>query len=96
MIGLRNAAPMIAHRYVSARHSDWARIFGMLVRARNDDDLDRCVEIACAVRRLDGYPPHLPGDLRAFIAGPEIGAWVADLDGEAIGYFALHRHSSPR
>jgi len=68
----------------------------VLVRARNEDDLDRCVEIAHAVRRLDGYPPYLPGDLRTFIASPAICAWVADLDGEVVGHVALHRHSSPQ
>ena len=73
---------------------DSAQILGVLVRTRNDDDLDRCVEIARSVHRLDGYPPYLPGDLRTFIASPAICAWVAELDGRVVGHVALHRHSS--
>lgn len=71
------------------------RILSILVRGRSDDDLDRCVEIARAVRQLDGYPPYLPGDLRSFIVSSAIGAWVAELDGEVVGHVALHRRSSP-
>jgi ribosomal protein S18 acetylase RimI-like enzyme len=67
----------------------------ILVRARDETDLDRCVEIARAVRRLDGYPPYLPGDLRTFILSSSIGAWVAELDDEVVGHVALHRRSSP-
>lgn len=82
---MRNSAP---------RSRLGARIFGMVVRARKDEDLDRCVEIASAVLRRDGYPPYLPGDLRDFLASPAIGAWVADVDGEVVGHVGLHRDSS--
>lgn len=67
----------------------------MRVRARNRADLDDCVRLAHAVHALDGYPPHLPGDLRSFMAAPDaLAAWVAERDGQIIGHVALHRHSS--
>ncbi|HXQ44359.1 MAG TPA: GNAT family N-acetyltransferase [Acidimicrobiales bacterium] len=68
----------------------------MVVRERVDVDLDRCVAIAVLVHDLDGYPPYLPTDLRAFVAAPDAyGAWVVEKAGEIVGHVALHRGSSP-
>jgi len=66
----------------------------MLIRARNDDDLDGCIKMAHAVHQMDGYPQYLPADLRSFICSPAIGAWVADVEGLVVGHVALHRRSS--
>jgi GNAT superfamily N-acetyltransferase len=44
------------------------------------------------VHRSDGYPPYLPGELRAFLVRPEaLGAWVAEVDGSIVGHVALHK-----
>jgi GNAT superfamily N-acetyltransferase len=67
----------------------------VLVRPRTADDLDACEEVVLAVQRVDGYPPHLPGDLRSFLFSPAIGAWVADVDGQVAGHVALLERSSP-
>jgi GNAT superfamily N-acetyltransferase len=67
----------------------------VLVRPRTDDDLVACEAIARAVQRVDGYPPHLPQELRRFIAEPDaLSAWVAEADGTVVGHVALHPCSS--
>lgn len=67
----------------------------LLVRARTDADLDGCERLARLVHELDGYPPHLPDDLRSFVATPDaFAAWVAERDGEIVGHLALHTRSS--
>jgi GNAT superfamily N-acetyltransferase len=62
------------------------------VRPRTDHDLDACVEIATAVRGLDGYPPYLPGgDFRALLTRPQaLAAYVATNNDRIIGHVALH------
>jgi GNAT superfamily N-acetyltransferase len=67
----------------------------MKVRERTDADLDTCVAIAHAVHELDGYPPYLPTDLRAFLAPNDAyAAWVVERGGEIVGHVALHRQAS--
>ncbi len=68
----------------------------MLVRARRDNDVEQCQELARIVHAADGYPPFLPGgDLRRFLLAPEsLAAWVAEVDGQILGHVALHSHSS--
>lgn len=68
----------------------------MLVRARRDDDVEQCQELARIVHAADGYPPFLPGgDLRRFLLAPEsLAAWVAEVDGQILGQVALHSYSS--
>jgi GNAT superfamily N-acetyltransferase len=65
------------------------------IRARAERDLDGCAALAAAVKRRDGYPPHLPTDLRQFVAGIDVvEAWVAEVDGEVVGHVGLHRTTS--
>ena len=65
------------------------------VRPRIDSDLDGCEKVAAAVRAADGYPPHLPHQLRQFVESPNaFGAWVADDDGKIVGHVALNPTSS--
>lgn len=55
-------------------------------------DLGRCVEMAGAVREIDGYPRYLPTDLRTFLVSADAyGAWVAEEAGAIVGHVALHR-----
>lgn len=66
-----------------------------LVRVRTDADLDGCARLARLIHELDAYPPHLPDDLRSFIAASDaFAAWVAERGGEIIGHVALHARSS--
>lgn len=67
----------------------------MIVRARTEEDLDKCELLAQVVHEIDGYPPYLPGDLRTFIATGEIAAWVAETGGNIVGHVALNSGSSP-
>ena len=68
----------------------------MRVRPRTDADVEACLAIALEVRERDGYPPHLPTELRRFVASPDaVAAWVAvDGDERVVGHVALHRSSS--
>jgi acetyltransferase (GNAT) family protein len=67
----------------------------VIVRDRSDADLDACAALAGAVHESDGYPRHLPGDLRSFIASRDAyQAWVAARDGRVVGHVALHPRSS--
>jgi GNAT superfamily N-acetyltransferase len=69
--------------------------FCMDVRPRIDSDLDGCEDVAAVVRAIDGYPPHLPHQLRQFVASQDaLGAWVADDDGQIVGHVALNPTSS--
>jgi len=69
---------------------------GVLLRARTDDDLAGCVELARAVHERDGYPHYLPGDFRDFLVMPDgYGAWVAERDGRIVGHVALRRRTAP-
>jgi ribosomal protein S18 acetylase RimI-like enzyme len=67
----------------------------VLVRPRTDDDLDASERLAFAVHEVDGYPVHVPADMRKFLVAPdELTAWVAELDGEVVGHVALHPRCS--
>ena len=68
----------------------------LVVRAREQRDLDKLAEIAAEVQQNDGYPGKRPRDLGAFlVSGDGLGAWVAELDGQVVGHVALHRSSLP-
>ena len=66
-----------------------------MVRPRTDDDLDATERLAFAVHDADGYPVHIPADMRNFLVAPdEFTAWVAELDGDVVGHVALHARCS--
>lgn len=72
-----------------------AIVFSVDVRPRIDSDLDGCEDVAAVVRAADGYPPHLPHQLRQFVASEDaLGAWVADDSGQIVGHVALNPTSS--
>ena len=67
----------------------------MRLRTRVQNDLVGCARLARCVHVLDGYPPHLPDGVKAFLARPEpIEAWVAEDGGRLIGHVALNGTSS--
>lgn len=67
----------------------------MVIRPRIESDLERCVAVARIVHELDGYPSHLPTDLRTFLVSPDAhDAWVGEANGEIVGHVALHRRST--
>jgi GNAT superfamily N-acetyltransferase len=69
----------------------------MIVRPRNDEDLDSCERVARLVQQLDGYPALLLDGLRDFVEGRGFyGAWVADVDGEVVGQVLLRPRTSPK
>jgi GNAT superfamily N-acetyltransferase len=61
------------------------------IRDRRESDTE-ALRLAERVHELDGYPPYLPdGDYRALLFGHgALGAWVADIDGAAVGQVTLH------
>jgi GNAT superfamily N-acetyltransferase len=68
----------------------------VLVRRRTDDDIGACELLALAVHEVDGYPVHIPSDMRNFLVAPDqFTAWVAELDGEVVGHVALRARCSP-
>ncbi|HXW82573.1 MAG TPA: GNAT family N-acetyltransferase [Acidimicrobiales bacterium] len=67
----------------------------MIVRPRNESDLDSCERIARLVHELDGYPALLTDGLRAFVEGSGFyAAWVAEVDGQVVGQVLLRPRSS--
>lgn len=67
----------------------------MHVRAREEGDIDACVAMAERVHLRDGYPPRLPGDLRAFVASPDaLAAWVVVEAGQVVGQIVLNPSTS--
>src|SRR5262249_41595635 len=65
------------------------------IRPRTEADLDGCEALVAVVRAVDGYPPHLPHQLRQFVASPDaVAAWVAEADGEIVGHVVLNRTTS--
>jgi GNAT superfamily N-acetyltransferase len=67
----------------------------MIIRARTDEDLKQCAELAQRVRNLDGYPPYLLGGVNEFIQSSDaISVWVAEIVGEIVGHASLHSSSS--
>jgi GNAT superfamily N-acetyltransferase len=68
------------------------------VRARSDDDLSACEQLAHSVYLADGYPVFVSdGDFRGFVASPgERAAWVIEDATGIVGHVALHRTTSLR
>src|SRR5713101_3232937 len=61
------------------------------VRARAEEDLDGCEQLARLVHQVDGYPPRRADNLRAFISSAgTLGAWVAELKETVVGHVALN------
>ncbi len=62
------------------------------VRPRADSDLDRLVSVLVAQQPSSGYPVRwpLPFPAEEFVVrGGELGAWVAEVDGDVVGHAAL-------
>jgi len=54
----------------------------MTVRPRTDADIGACLDLVRLVHATDGYPHHLPADLRAFLVSRDAcAAWVAEHEG---------------
>lgn len=69
----------------------------MIVRPRNDGDLDICERVARLVQELDGYPALLSDGLRDFVEGRGFyDAWVAEVDREVVGQVLLRPRTSPK
>ena len=67
----------------------------MDVRRRTATDLDGCETIAAVVKAVDGYPPHLPHELREFVACRDaLDAWVAEEHDRIVGHVALNGTTS--
>ncbi|MFF0340273.1 GNAT family N-acetyltransferase [Kribbella sp. NPDC004875] len=62
----------------------------MLIRVRDDGDLDVCVELLRAVYEQAGYPINWPADPRVWLT-PEsaLGCWVAVQDEQVVGHVVL-------
>jgi GNAT superfamily N-acetyltransferase len=63
----------------------------VLIRARREEDLPRCVALLRAVHERDGYPAVWPSDPGRWLAsaGTDLAAWVAvDGDGTIRGHVA--------
>jgi GNAT superfamily N-acetyltransferase len=67
-----------------------------LVRAREDADVDRCVDLVAEVQRRDGYPGRWVTDHRGFLVSTDaLGAWVVEAgDRGLVGHVALHAGST--
>lgn len=62
----------------------------LMVRERRDADLGACVAVLADAHRSDGYPVVWPSDPARWLAPDGVlGAWVADLDGAAVGQVLL-------
>lgn len=62
----------------------------LLVRARDDSDLPACAAALADVHARDGYPVNWPADPAGWLTTPTlIGAWVAEVDGRAVGHAGL-------
>ena len=67
----------------------------LIVRYRQDEDLEACEQLAQATHLHDRYPAYLGDSARAFLSHPDaLGAWVAELDNTVIGHIALHPATS--
>ena len=59
----------------------------MTVRLRTDADIGACLDLVRLVHATDGYPHHLPADLRAFLVSRDAcAAWVAEHEGRVTGH----------
>lgn len=62
------------------------------VRQRADADVEDCVRVLAEVHRLDGYPVNWPAQPGAWLSqGPQLGSWVAELEGRLVGHVCLAR-----
>ncbi|MEU2774876.1 GNAT family N-acetyltransferase [Streptomyces sp. NPDC007162] len=62
------------------------------VRQRTDADLEGCVRVLADVHQLDGYPVNWPAQPDAWLShGPQLGSWVAELEGRPVGHVVLSR-----
>ena len=66
-----------------------------MIRPRRDADLPALCAGLREVHRVSGYPSVWPADPAAFLAPPALGAWVAELDGAAIGQVTLRPADEP-
>ncbi|MDA8264048.1 MAG: GNAT family N-acetyltransferase [Actinomycetota bacterium] len=67
----------------------------VVVRERQDTDVDACGDLLRITHHQDGYPARLPDDPCDFIRSRDaIGAWVATCGDEVVGHVALRRSSS--
>lgn len=66
-----------------------------MVRPRRDDDLPALCAGLREVHVASGYPSVWPADPAAFLAPPALGAWVAELEGRAVGQVTLRPADEP-
>jgi GNAT superfamily N-acetyltransferase len=67
----------------------------LIVRDRQDEDLEACERLVEATHLHDRYPVYLGTSARSFFSHPgALGAWVAELDNTVIGHIALHPATS--
>jgi GNAT superfamily N-acetyltransferase len=71
-------------------------MYPVLIRERDEADIQALERLAAEVHRTDGYPRYLPHSFRDFLISKEAhGAWVATIHGDLVGHVALHRCSAP-
>jgi len=64
----------------------------LVIRRRNESELDECVRVLAEVHRRDGYPMRWPASPVGWLAEPALfTAWVASLDGRLVGHVGLSR-----
>lgn len=74
---------------INKRRSDRFTM-AMVIRGRQPDDIDRCVEVLAEVHTADGYPMHWPADPRTWLAPDNLlGAWVTQQEDTLVGHVAL-------
>lgn len=61
-----------------------------VIRVRRPEDLARCEQLLRDVHERDAYPVRWPADPAGWLApADELAAWVAERDGEIVGYVVL-------
>jgi GNAT superfamily N-acetyltransferase len=64
----------------------------MAIRIRADGDLPACVAVLRAVHERNGYPGRWPADPAGWLTPDnQVGAWVAEQDGQIAGHVGLVR-----
>jgi ribosomal-protein-alanine N-acetyltransferase len=62
----------------------------VLIRERDDEDLDACVRLLRDVHTVAGYPINWPADAARWLTpGNALGCWVAVFDGRVAGHVVL-------
>ncbi|MFS8197876.1 GNAT family N-acetyltransferase [Streptomyces sp. CWNU-52B] len=65
---------------------------GVVVRCREEADLDACARVLGEVHEGDGYPVNRPDEPVAWLSPSSLlAAWVAELDGRVAGHVVLSR-----